>query len=115
MAATYYGRNDRVNVNLASKLPNSLMLIAPEDLTIKVVTEGGQFGTFRGITGLNLLQSKKDRRNQSLFFAGEASFTKGFFESLKDLKPKIKQNTYLLTNYKSKLQVNKTVHIYVYL
>ncbi len=46
-----------------------------------VKIEGGQFNTFRGITGLNLLKQHKDRRNQSLFFAGEASFTKGFFES----------------------------------
>ena len=46
-----------------------------------VKAEGGQFGTFRGITGINLLNQQKDKRNQSLFFAGEASFTKGFFES----------------------------------
>jgi hypothetical protein len=42
--STYYGVNDRVKVDLASKLENSLMLIQPEDLTIKVVTEGGEFG-----------------------------------------------------------------------
>ena len=46
-----------------------------------IKAEGGQFGTFRGITGINLIKPKQDRRNQSLFFAGEASFTKGFFES----------------------------------
>lgn len=46
-----------------------------------VKVEGGQFGTFRGITGINLINSDKEKRNQSLFFAGEASFTKGFFES----------------------------------
>ena len=45
--STYYGLNDRVKIDLASKLPNSLMLIAPEDLTIKVVTEGGEFGNPR--------------------------------------------------------------------
>ena len=50
-----------------------------ENNFIKV--EGGQFSTFRGITGLNLLKKQKDRRNQSLYFAGEASFTKGYFES----------------------------------
>lgn len=55
-----------------------------EDNFIKV--EGGQFSTFRGITGLNLLKKKGDRRNQSLYFAGEASFTKGFFESPQDFK-----------------------------
>jgi hypothetical protein len=46
-----------------------------------VKAEGGQFGTFRGITGINLIKPKGDKRAQSLFFAGEASFTKGFFES----------------------------------
>jgi hypothetical protein len=43
--------------------------------------EGGQFSSFRGITGINLLTPKGDRRNQSLYFAGEGSFTKGYFES----------------------------------
>lgn len=46
--------------------------------------EGGQFNTYRGITGINLLKPKGDRRNQSLYFAGEGSFTKGFFESPQD-------------------------------
>ena len=46
--------------------------------------EGGQFNTFRGITGINLIKPKGDRRNQSLYFAGEGSFTKGFFESPQD-------------------------------
>lgn len=49
-----------------------------------VKVEGGHFNTFRGITGLNLLKLPADRRNQSLFFAGEASVTKGFFESAQD-------------------------------
>jgi TonB-dependent Receptor Plug Domain len=46
-----------------------------------VKAEGGQFGSFRGIAGINLLQPKKDRRNQSLYFASEGSFTNGYFES----------------------------------
>ncbi len=46
--------------------------------------EGGQFSTFRGITGINLIKPKGDRRSQSLYFAGEASFTNGFFESPQD-------------------------------
>ncbi len=46
-----------------------------------VKAEGGQFGSFRGITGINLIKPNREKRNQSLFFAGEASFTKGFFES----------------------------------
>lgn len=46
--------------------------------------EGGQFGTFRGITGINLIKSKGDRKNRSLYIAGESSFTKGYFESPQD-------------------------------
>ena len=46
-----------------------------------VKAEGGQFETFRGVAGINFLKPDPDKRNQSLFFAGEASFTKGFFES----------------------------------
>ena len=43
--------------------------------------EGGQFSTFRGIAGINLLKPKGDRRARSLYFAGEASYTKGYFDS----------------------------------
>ncbi|MGB3006614.1 MAG: TonB-dependent receptor [Chitinophagaceae bacterium] len=43
--------------------------------------EGGQFGTFRGIAGINLLKTKKDIRDKSLYIASEFSFTKGYFES----------------------------------
>ncbi|CAN5219112.1 TonB-dependent receptor [soil metagenome] len=46
--------------------------------------EGGQFNTFRGITGINLLKPKGVRRTQSLYVAGEASYTKGYFESPQD-------------------------------
>ncbi|MES2880980.1 MAG: TonB-dependent receptor plug domain-containing protein, partial [Bacteroidota bacterium] len=49
-----------------------------------VKAEGGQFGTFRAITGINLIKPKGDRRNQGLYFAGESSFTKGFFDSPQD-------------------------------
>lgn len=49
-----------------------------------VKVEGGQFNTFRGITGINLINQKGDRRDQSLYFAGEGSFTKGFFDSPQD-------------------------------
>ena len=45
--STYYGNNDRVKVEVASKLKSSLMLIQPEHLTIKVVTEGADFGNPR--------------------------------------------------------------------
>jgi outer membrane cobalamin receptor len=43
--------------------------------------EGGQFNTFRGIAGINLLKTTGDKRNQSLYFAGEGSFTKGYFDN----------------------------------
>ena len=46
--------------------------------------EVGQFNTFRGVTGINLIKPKGDRRSRSLYLAGEASFTKGFFESPQD-------------------------------
>ncbi|WP_281337380.1 TonB-dependent receptor [Flavobacterium eburneipallidum] len=45
-----------------------------------VKIEAGQFNTFRGIAGINLLKSKSDIKNQSLYFAGESSFTKGYFD-----------------------------------
>ncbi len=45
-----------------------------------VKVEGGQFGSFRGIAGVNLLKSKVDRRDQSLYVAGEGSFNKGYVE-----------------------------------
>ena len=46
--------------------------------------EGGQFSSFRGVAAINLLKSNKEFRNQSLYFAGEGSFTKGYFESPQD-------------------------------
>ncbi len=49
-----------------------------------VKLEGGQFNTVRAITGINLLKAGKDRRSQGLYFAGEGSFTKGYFESPQD-------------------------------
>lgn len=49
-----------------------------------IKVEGGQFNTFRGIAGINLLKSRGERRDQSLYFAGEASYTKGYFESAQD-------------------------------
>jgi outer membrane cobalamin receptor len=49
-----------------------------------VKIEGGQFNTFRGITGVNLLKTTGDKRNQSLYFAGEGSFTKGYFDNPQD-------------------------------
>ncbi|MEN9570759.1 MAG: hypothetical protein RL172_1990 [Bacteroidota bacterium] len=46
-----------------------------------VKMEGGQFSSLRAITGINLIKPQANRRNQSLYFAGEASYTKGYFES----------------------------------
>ena len=51
-----------------------------------IKTEVGQFNTFRNIVGINLLKSNKEKRNQSLYVAGESSFTKGYFESAQDFK-----------------------------
>jgi hypothetical protein len=41
--STYYGLNDRVKVELAAKLRNSLTLVEPEDLIIRVINEGAEF------------------------------------------------------------------------
>ncbi len=49
-----------------------------------IKAEGGQFNTFRATTGINLLQNKDPRQKQSLYLAGEASFTRGFFDSPQD-------------------------------
>ncbi len=49
--------------------------------------EAGQFNTTRGIVALNLLQPQQDQRTQSLYFAAEGSFTKGFFDSPQDFNP----------------------------
>lgn len=46
--------------------------------------EAGQFNTIRAITGINLLKKSANERNQSLYVAGEGSFTKGYFESPQD-------------------------------
>jgi outer membrane cobalamin receptor len=44
-----------------------------------IKVEGGQFNTYRAVTAVNLLPKKI--QNQHLFFAGESSFTKGYFDS----------------------------------
>lgn len=46
-----------------------------------IKAEAGQFNTFRGVTGINLLKPSASQINQSLYFAGEGSFTKGYFDS----------------------------------
>lgn len=46
-----------------------------------IKAEAGQFNTFRGVAGINLLKPSAAIRNQSLYFAGEGTFTKGYFES----------------------------------
>jgi hypothetical protein len=45
--STFYGHNDRVKVDDASKLDNSLMLIEPKELAIRVAVEGADFGNPR--------------------------------------------------------------------
>lgn len=49
-----------------------------------VKAEAGLFNTYRAITAINLLPSSKSIRKQSLYVAGEASFTQGYFESSQD-------------------------------
>ena len=49
-----------------------------------VKIEGGQFSTFRGVVGVNLLKKTGDKRNQSLYFASEGSYSKGYFENPQD-------------------------------
>lgn len=46
--------------------------------------EAGQFNTVRAITGINLLGKAAREKNQSIYIAGEGSFTKGYFESPQD-------------------------------
>jgi hypothetical protein len=43
--------------------------------------EAGQYNTYRAIAAVNLLQPKNTYREQSLYVAGEGSYTKGYFES----------------------------------
>lgn len=49
-----------------------------------VKTEGGQFNTLRSIIGVNLFNTKGDRRKQSLYFAGEGSYTGSYFDNPQD-------------------------------
>ncbi|HVG11779.1 MAG TPA: TonB-dependent receptor plug domain-containing protein, partial [Flavisolibacter sp.] len=44
-------------------------------------TEAGSFNTFRTTAGINLLPGENTQRRRSLYLAGEASYTKGFFTS----------------------------------
>ncbi len=49
-----------------------------------VKLEVGQFKTYRGVLGLNLLKNKKDIKDQSLILATEAYFTDGYFDNPQD-------------------------------
>ena len=46
--------------------------------------EVGQFKTYRGVLGLNLLKNNKEVKNQSLILATEAYFTDGYFDNSQD-------------------------------
>lgn len=46
--------------------------------------EVGQFKTYRGVLGLNLLKNNKEIKDHSLFLATEAYFTDGYFDSPQD-------------------------------
>ncbi|MDR0835857.1 MAG: TonB-dependent receptor [Tannerella sp.] len=49
-----------------------------------VKLEAGQFDTYRGIFGVNLLKTGEERRKHSLYLAGEGSFSNGYFEHPQD-------------------------------
>jgi outer membrane cobalamin receptor len=49
-----------------------------------VKVEAGQYNTYRATTAVNLLKPNAERRNHSLFIAGEGMFTQGFFDSPQD-------------------------------
>jgi TonB-dependent Receptor Plug Domain len=53
-----------------------------ENNFVKIV--GGQFNTFRAVTGFNLLKNKSGLSKHSLYLANESSFTKGYFDSPQD-------------------------------
>ena len=44
----------------------------------------GQFKTYRGVLGLNLLKNNKEVKSQSLILATEAYFTEGYFDNSQD-------------------------------
>ncbi len=46
--------------------------------------EMGQFKSYRGVLGLNLLKNTKEVKNQSLILATEAYFTDGYFDNPQD-------------------------------
>ena len=46
--------------------------------------ELGQFKTYRGVLGLNLLKNNKEVKNQSLILATETYFTDGYFDNSQD-------------------------------
>ena len=46
-----------------------------------VKLEAGQYNTYRAIAAVNLLEPANTYREQSLYVAGEGSYTKGYFES----------------------------------
>jgi TonB-dependent Receptor Plug Domain len=49
-----------------------------------IKSEIGQYGTFRVITGINILKPTANPGTRSLYFAGESSVTKGYFDSPQD-------------------------------
>jgi hypothetical protein len=49
-----------------------------------VKLEAGQFDTYRGVLGINLLKVGEERRKHSFYFAGEGSYSNGYFEHPQD-------------------------------
>ncbi|TAE25406.1 MAG: TonB-dependent receptor [Cytophagales bacterium] len=51
-----------------------------------VKLEGGQFDTFRGVAGVDLLGEKGRQKNQSAYLASEYSFTNSYFDNPQQFK-----------------------------
>ena len=51
-----------------------------------VKLEGGQFDTFRGVAGLDLLGQRGREKNQSAYLASEYSFTNSYFDNPQNFK-----------------------------
>ena len=73
-----------------------------------VKIEGGQFSTYRAIAGVNLLNTTGSKRNQSLYFGGEGSYTKGYFDSPQNFN---RFNSIL--KYHGKISENNSVSAFV--
>lgn len=70
--------------------------------------EVGQFNTYRGVLGLNLLQNNQEIKTQSLYLGTEAYFTDGYFDNPQDFK-----RLNFILKYNGKLSENNFLTAYV--